>query len=156
MLTDEQVAALAALYSLPYSKLSFARAIEAAATAPLLEQIAVFEAQVEQAAQPVVLMPLEAINELMHCNGMSVFVENPRIYPPYCEGELPIGFVPLYTSPPKAAPMTDEQCDAITSGLDDWAREVDHYEFGLPIHADDAATTWRAIIRAATVEKEGE
>jgi hypothetical protein len=43
MLTDEQIEALAALYSLPYSKLSFARAIEAAATAPLLERIAELE-----------------------------------------------------------------------------------------------------------------
>ena len=52
--------------------------------------------------EPVALMALDDINELMHCNGMSVFVENPRIYPPYCEGEPLVGFVPLYFAPPAA------------------------------------------------------
>ena len=46
-MTDERVIELAALYSLPYSTLSFSRAIEAAATAPLLERIAALTAQLE-------------------------------------------------------------------------------------------------------------
>lgn len=59
--------------------------------------------------EPVALMALDDINELMHCNGMSVFVENPRIYPPYCEGEPLVGFVPLYFAPPAApAPVVPD------------------------------------------------
>ena len=69
--------------------------------------------------EPVALMALHDINELMHCNGMSVFVENPRIYPPYCEGEPLVGFVPLYATPPAPAvaePLSDERIDEIFEG----------------------------------------
>lgn len=69
--------------------------------------------------EPVALMALDDINELMHCNGMSVFVENPRIYPPYCEGEPLVGFVPLYFAPPAApaVPLTDKQINNIADAL---------------------------------------
>jgi len=78
----------------------------------------------EQAAEPVVLMRLEDINELLHCNGMSAWVENPRIYPPYCEGEELVGFVPLYTHP---APRSPDMQDAYIGAMEDlsiWKRRA--------------------------------
>jgi hypothetical protein len=47
MLTDERIHELSALYSLPYSTMSFARALEYTATKPLLERIAALTAQLE-------------------------------------------------------------------------------------------------------------
>lgn len=68
--------------------------------AAMMDEIETLRARLAQPeAEPVALMALHDINELMHCNGMSVFVENPRIYPPYCEGEPLAGFVPLYATP---------------------------------------------------------
>ena len=119
-----------------------------AVEAPLLARIAELEAQVEQAAQPVGWQKAILRSEE---DGMVIIGWD------YCTeaefGHLRIPKRKLYTAPPKAPPLTDEQCDAIASSLDDWACEVDHYEFGLPIHVNAEANTWRAIIRAATVEK---
>ncbi len=46
-------------------------------------------------------------------------------------------------------PLTDEECDRIYTALDQWAREFDQYEFGLPTHCGDGMIGGRAIIRAA-------
>ena len=55
----------------------------------------------------------------------------------------------FYTPQPPAQPLTDEQCDAIYTALDEWAKEFDRYEFGLPSHCGDGMVGGRAIIRAA-------
>jgi len=47
-----------------------------------------------------------------------------------------------------AAGVSDESCDSVILAIDAWARGVDHYEFGLPIHHDDGMVTCRGIIRS--------
>lgn len=42
--------------------------------------------------------------------------------------------------------VTEAQCEAIVNGLDSWARDVDSYEFGLPMYGRDDAY---AVVRAA-------
>lgn len=49
----------------------------------------------------------------------------------------------------KQEPLTDEQCDAIYTALDEWAKEFDPYEFGLPSHCGDGMVGGRSIIRKA-------
>ena len=59
-------------------------------------------AAIEQAlgqGEPVMLVPQQELDELRRCNGMTVWAENPQIYPPHCEGEMPAGYVALYTAP---------------------------------------------------------
>lgn len=46
-------------------------------------------------------------------------------------------------------PLTDEQCDAIYMALDNWAREFDEYEFGLPHSCGGGVEGGREIIRNA-------
>lgn len=46
-------------------------------------------------------------------------------------------------------PLTDEQCDAIYTALDAWARKADAYEFGLPRAYGGGAKGGREIIRNA-------
>lgn len=48
-----------------------------------------------------------------------------------------------------AQPLTDEQCDAIYTALDVWARKADAYEFGLPRAYGGGAKGGREIIRNA-------
>lgn len=50
---------------------------------------------------------------------------------------------------PTQQPLTDEQCDAIYTALDEWSREVDAHEFGLPAIAGGGMGKGREIIRAA-------
>ena len=50
---------------------------------------------------------------------------------------------------PAQQPLTDEQCDAIYTALDEWSREVDAHEFGLPAIAGGGMGKGREIIRAA-------
>lgn len=50
---------------------------------------------------------------------------------------------------PTQQSLTDEQCDAIYTALDQWAREFDQYEFGLPSHCGDGIVGGREIIRCA-------
>lgn len=44
-------------------------------------------------------------------------------------------------------PMTDEQCDAIISNLDDIARDVGLYEYGLPMMMEHSRNLMREAIR---------
>lgn len=50
---------------------------------------------------------------------------------------------------PAIKPLTDEQCDAIYVALDEWAREFDNYEFGLPRHCGGGIEGGREVIRKA-------
>ena len=62
---------------------------------------------------------------------------------------------PLYATPPqRTEPLTDDECDAIYTALDAWAKEVDSYDFGLPAIAGGGMEAARAIIRAAHGIKE--
>jgi len=49
----------------------------------------------------------------------------------------------------EAAVMTDDQCDAIYNALDEWAREFDSHEFGLPQVCGGGVEGGRGIIRRA-------
>jgi hypothetical protein len=60
----------------------------------------------------------------------------------------------LYTSPSQRQTLTDDQCDAIATALDDWALNADSYDYGLPIHNEGQLEKARAIIRAAHGIKE--
>ncbi len=63
----------------------------------------------ERQGEAVALIQLSDLNELMHANGMSVWMENPLIHPPHCEGDAPVGFVSVYLAPaPKPAPATQQ------------------------------------------------
>jgi hypothetical protein len=53
-----------------------------------------------------------------------------------------------FAASPQRLPLTDEECDAVMLALDGWARGVDHYEYGLPIHNEELRETARAVIRA--------
>jgi hypothetical protein len=44
--------------------------------------------------------------------------------------------------------LTDEQCDAIYYALDIWAKEIDYYEYGLPMTAEDGREVIRSAIRS--------
>jgi hypothetical protein len=70
-----------------------------------------------------------------------------------CEGEWRI---PVYTAPTPRKPLTDEECDAIYDALDDWAREFDSSEFGLPRICGGGAEGGRVVIRRAHGIKEQE
>lgn len=50
---------------------------------------------------------------------------------------------------PAQQPLTDAQCDAIYMALDNWAREFDEYEFGLPHSCGGGVEGGREIIRQA-------
>lgn len=50
--------------------------------------------------------------------------------------------------------LTDEQCDAITEALDDWATDFSSYEFGLPLHWRENKARAREIIRSAIYKDE--
>lgn len=58
-----------------------------------------------------------------------------------------------------AVPLTDEQCDAIYEALDEFGREVDHYEYGLPYCTSDGETLAkpeaREVIRQAAQNIKG-
>ncbi|WP_228897781.1 hypothetical protein [Acidovorax sp. Leaf73] len=77
---------------------------------------------------------------------------------------VPVG-TKLYTTPQPtqaqagAVPLTDEQCDAIYEALDEFGREVDHYEYGLPYCTSDGETLAkpeaREVIRQAAQNIKG-
>jgi hypothetical protein len=46
-------------------------------------------------------------------------------------------------------PLTDDECDAIATALNEWALNADSYDYGLPIHNEGQLEKARAIIRAA-------
>ncbi len=72
----------------------------------------------ERQGEAVALIQLSDLNELMNANGMSVWMENPLIHPPHCEGDAPVGFVSVYLAPaPKPAPAT-QQSGVGNSGFD--------------------------------------
>lgn len=52
-------------------------------------------------------------------------------------------------------PLTDAECDAIYRALNAWAREVDAYDFGLPMFAADGHVGGRAVIRSAVEAAHG-
>lgn len=104
-LTEHQKAALWGIHTgthfAPGSKAhAFADAIEAAATAPLLERIAALTAQVEQAAQPVA-DPFTYVIQHLNSNPYALSKDE-------CIEKIK-ELRPLYTAPPKAVPLTDEQ-----------------------------------------------
>lgn len=55
---------------------------------------------------------------------------------------------PLYAAAPRAS-VTDAECDAIYQALNDWARDVDSYDFGLPMYSGGGAEAARDVIRKA-------
>jgi len=119
----------------------FARAIEAASVAPLLERIAALEAQVEQAAQPFddpFTYVIQHLNSNPYALTKDECIEKIK--------ELRV----LYTSPPKAVPLTpDELADKCEAYLqsDRPQNMVDSYEAG---YRDCEASNG---ITPATVEK---
>ena len=91
------------------------RAVEAAAVAPLLECIAALEAQVEQAAQPVAWMDRDILAKMQErCR-----FPDDSIWPvrggisSWTPDSVKDNLVPIYTAPPKAVPLTDEQIDGM-------------------------------------------
>jgi len=127
----------------------FARAIEAAAVAPLLERIVALEAQVEQAAQPFA-DPFTYVIQHLNSNPYALTKDE-------CIEKIKELRV-LYTSPPKAAPLTEEQREVLS--YLDGSGPIDGLWFGDKHPTEQGAYWWRKRLWAAfgtpaTVEKEG-
>jgi hypothetical protein len=71
--------------------------------------------------EPVMLVPQQELDELRRCNGMAVWAENPQLYPPYCEGEIPAGYVPLFTAP-QPQPQPKPKQEALAKAWDEGYR----------------------------------
>lgn len=50
-------------------------------------------------------------------------------------------------------PLTDEQCEAIYTSLNEWARDVDRYDFGLPMNDTDKPIGLEVIKKSANARR---
>lgn len=65
----------------------------------------------------------------------------------------------LAAAPAADGVLSDAQCDAIYYALDAWARDLDSYDFGLPMVVGDGVDGGRKVIRdalAAAPQTQGE
>lgn len=130
----------------------FARAIESAAAAPLLARIAALTAQVEQAAQPV------AQWQKMHPLRTNGRWENTDEFDAKWWRDNSQGWEirPLYTAPPKAVPLTNQDVVGYHySKMNPFGQVVWHVDYA--VHTD--AIEWFPLVHGskgitpATVEK---
>lgn len=95
------------------------RKVFAAAPQPPAEQAPA--AHMAKVGEPVALIQNDDLNELMHCNGMTLWAENPRIYAPEdSEGvPAPVGYVPVFRAPPDTLAVLKQLLEVVED-LQEW------------------------------------
>lgn len=78
-------------------------------------------AHMAKVGEPVALIQNDDLNELMHCNGMTLWAENPRIYAPEdSEGvPAPVGYVPVFRAPPDTLAVLKQLLEVVED-LQEW------------------------------------